>query len=268
MPIIDEDIDPALMPETSAITTGTQTATSSTRKKTRGGSLVKGPAKKSGKPVNEIYPDAFLPITRESFKKISDVEVQMYYAFVPDPNPPSEAQSTAIKNNIDYKVRQVFFVYCNRKLLASVVTECLPHLDNRTKTFSECLAYAQSRFSTLKHRLLYENMYSLARVWLADFGKTEFRCDPRDWVASWQNGDGFEGISADDKECTKKWIYGRVDKTLFTNVFRSIAPILDWKSFENRKKKPFYYLKVLFGTMITELAFVVISESLLNLDRE
>ncbi|KAK3896415.1 hypothetical protein C8A05DRAFT_20605 [Staphylotrichum tortipilum] len=260
------DIDPALrdstesarpQPETSIISaTQTQTsATTSTAKKTRGGSLIQGSANKIGKRLDEIYPDAFLPIMRASFKEVSDRSTQIYYKFIDAPDQ-SNADPSRIRNTLSYKVRQILFVYCSNKLLASAVTECCPELDNRTKTFSEALTYTQRYFANLKHTLLYVNMYGLAKRWLSDYGETDFFCDPRLLVEDWNIADGFQVISQDHRDHTKRWIYDRIDETLFNSVFKSVALILDWKSFTNKKKKPFYLLKVIFGTMIVEIAFV------------
>jgi hypothetical protein len=52
-------------------------------------------------------------------------------------------------------------------------------------TFSDLYGYAQRMSANFKHRLLYQQMYGLARTWLDDFGKTDFRLDPRIHIDSW-----------------------------------------------------------------------------------
>ncbi|KAK4232812.1 hypothetical protein C8A03DRAFT_39549, partial [Achaetomium macrosporum] len=248
---------------------GTQPSTASSRK-TRGGSTIRSAARKSGQSLDQIYPDLFKPTNRATFKDLlSETEnIRVFYPWVAA-NPPSATEMIRMKNKVDYRIRQVLFVFCSTKPLGRIVADACPDISNTSRTFSDLYGYAQRMSANFKHRLLYQQMYGLARTWLDDFGKTDFRLDPRIHIDSWQYGEGYQDFSEADLEHTKRWIYSRVDATLFRVVFKQWAPILDWENtFGKRHKKPFYYLKIMFATMMKEVAFVVISEEIMNQGRQ
>ncbi|KAK4118556.1 hypothetical protein N657DRAFT_651105 [Parathielavia appendiculata] len=239
----------AATPSSTHNTSGTQPSTASSRK-TRGGSTIRSAARKSGQSLDQIYPDLFKPTNRATFKDLlSETEnIRVFYPWVAA-NPPSATEMTMMKNKVDYRIRQVLFVFCSTKPLGRIVVDACPDISNTSSTFSNLYGYAQRMSANFKHRLLYQQMYGLARTWLDDFG--------------------YQDFSGADLEHTKRWIYSRVDATLFKVVFKQWAPILDWENtFGKRYKKPFYYLKIMFATMMKEVAFVVISEEIMNQGRQ
>ena len=249
---------------------GTQANNTASSRKTRGGSTIRSAAKKPGQSLDQIYPGLFKPTNRATFKDlVSETEnIRVFYPWV-DANPPSATDMTRMKNKVDYRVRQVFFVFCSTKPLGRIVSDACPDISNTSKTFSDLYGYVQRMSANFKHRLLYQQMYGLARTWLDDFGKTDFRLDPRIHIDSWQYGEGYQDFNKADLEHTKRWIYNRIDATLFRVIFKQWAPILDWENtFGKRHNKPFYYLKIMFATMMKEVAFVVISEEIMNEGRQ
>jgi hypothetical protein len=168
---------------------GTQPSTASSRR-TRGGSTIRSAAKKSGQSLDQIYPDLFKPTNRATFKDLlSETEnIRVFYPWVAA-NPPSATDMTRMKNKVDYRVRQVFFVFCSTKPLGRIVADACPDISNTSMTFSDLYGYAQRMSANFKHRLLYQQMYGLARTWLDDFGKTDFRLDPRIHIDSWHADD-------------------------------------------------------------------------------
>lgn len=182
---------------------GTQPSIASSRK-TRGGSTIRSAAEKSRQSLDQIYPSLFKPTNRATFKDLlSETEnIRVFYPWV-YANPPSANDMTKMNNEVDYRVRQVLFVFCSTKPLGRIVTDACPGISNTSRTFSDLYGYAQRISANLKHRLLFQQMYSLARTWLNDFGKTDFRLDPRVYIDAWQYGEGYQDFDEDDLEHTK-----------------------------------------------------------------
>ena len=244
------------------------TQVNSSGKKTRGGSTLRGSASKANQTLDVIYPDSFKPTNRQTYKELAGVvPIRIHFThWVQDPNKPTDADMANKKFMIDYRMRQVLFVYCSTKNIGRIVMDACPDVSNTTVTFQSLYSYAQRTSAGFKHRLLYQHMYKVARIWLQDFGMTNFRLDPRIWIDAWQCGEGFEHFDEEEHlEHTKKWIYDHLDKTVFNIAFKQWEKMLDWTTtFKDKKKKPFYYLKIMSATMVKEVAFVVVSEEMLN----
>ncbi|KAI1271026.1 hypothetical protein F5Y07DRAFT_38603 [Xylaria sp. FL0933] len=223
---------------------------------TRGGALMKG-SKKAGQKVEDVYPQAFYPICRDSYNKVADRDssLRIFYTWEQDPDSPSAVQATRAKNIIDREVRKIILVYSSNKLMCSLIKALFPDINTSSQTFNQYRVYAMETFANFKHEILWENAYDIAVSWYKDFGKDKFRIDPT-------QGHDTEAI----KKQTKDWIYTQLeDSKVFKHLFRPVWQVIDYDAtYGDKKDLPFYHYKVIAHTILIAVGRVYLAERQLN----
>jgi hypothetical protein len=114
---------------------------------------------KINQPLDVVYPWAFLEINRANAKVLANMDnIHIQYSWIPNPEPPSNEQSTTMKNRIDWELRKVMLVYGTNSFVCTIKI-FYPNVDTRTTTFSELRDFAVKSFKNWKHNLLYNGFY-------------------------------------------------------------------------------------------------------------